>query len=85
MLCRWSLSPMKLVGLNTLMRVLTVLKTRLSCFAASNGPCRGVPYHAVHLEYLPIINLGRNVPSRRPPVLLLLVSIAMKEARIYLD
>jgi hypothetical protein len=54
---------MKLVGLNTLMRVLTVLK--LVCrVAASNGPCRGVPYHAVHLEYLPIINLGRNVPSR---------------------
>jgi hypothetical protein len=24
---------------------------------------RAQPYHAVHLEYLPIINLGRDVPS----------------------
>jgi hypothetical protein len=76
---------MKLVGLNTLMRVLTVLKTRLVVFAASNGPCRGVPYHAVHLEYLPIINLGRNVPSRASSRAMRFVSIAMKEARIYLD
>jgi hypothetical protein len=37
--------------------------------------------HAVHLEYLPIINLGVTFRRGRPPVLLLLlVSIAMKEA-----
>jgi hypothetical protein len=57
---------MKLFGLATLMRVLTVLKeTSFNLFGRvlPRAMVRAEPYHAVHLEYLPVINLGRNVPS----------------------
>jgi hypothetical protein len=69
MLRRKSLSPyrvIELLGLATLMRALTVLKEtsfNLSGRVLLRVMVRAEPYHAVHLEYLPIINLGRNVPS----------------------
>ncbi len=59
-------SLIKLVGFATLMRVLTVLKEmsfNLFGRVLPRAMVRAEPYHAVHLEYLPLINLGRNVPS----------------------
>jgi hypothetical protein len=68
------------------MRALTVLKeTSFNLFGRvlPRAMVHSEPYCAVHLEYLPIINLGRIVPYPRCHLPVLLpVSIDIKETRI---
>jgi hypothetical protein len=69
---------MKLVGLNTLMRVLTVLKTSFKTL------CRVLPRAMVQRRTIPrsasrARNLGVTFPHGRPPVLLFLASFHRHE------